>query len=665
MTVLKEQTLYSKGLMALRILLGVFFISTFVCYWYVNRQDGYDKQYITYAAELRVLIERFTRHAGEAVVEAKKVAFTYLKYRTNEFSVILDILKRGRQDSAGKFILPPSTAQIQNKELADLSRIWVVQKANAELILNNQDLILGLHDTVNTLSASLQKIQTNYIDIINILGKRKNISGEDYADLAQQIVNAEDIEQNIRQVLDVNTDNTEIERQFSLKTEAFGKKLNELKARYGNDIVYSKFIEIEKNYVIVKDRSSDIIKTAQTLDKINSAWLSIYNMIPTFLEYTTNLEKAYANATGRYITDTTAVILSTITFLLLIMLLYMMYKENENLQMEIKQLVHELKDLGNGNLAVKATAVTGVTMAIAEAINYALNALRKLVTSINQTSKKVSGSALDVKKVAGDLLQAINHQTEEITNAAASANVMASSIDLVAKNAKESARVAENSVVMAHEGAIVVNNTIAGMERIREQIKKTETKIRRLGESSQEIGEIVSLINGISEQTNLLSLNASIQAAMAGDVGLGFAVVADEVQQLAVKSQQATKEVESIVKGIQNDTHHAVESMELAISEVAVGTGLAHDAGRALSKIETVSNNLAELIQAISAAAAEQALVATKISNMIGIIESIAEQTAIGTHTTAESIGNLAALVQELRSSVAEFKLPEVQYGER
>jgi len=662
---MKKESLSNKWIASLRVLLGISLIVTFATFWYVSRQDTYDKQYITYAAELRVLIERFTRHAGESVLEAKKIAFTYLKYRTNEFSVVLEILKRGRQDSAGKIVLPPSSNDIQNKELADLARIWTVEKANADMILNNQELIMSVHDTVNNLAGTLGKIQSNYMDIITILGRKSGVSGEELADLAQQIVDAQGIEEKIRDVLDVNINNTDIERVFAIKVGDFGTKLSAIKNKYSHDsVVYGKIIDIEKDFTIVKDRTKDIIQTAQTLDKVHDAWLSIYNMIPTFLEYTTNLEKAYASESDtRMISHKMAILMSAVTFLLLMLLLYLMYKENETLQQEIKHLVHELKDLGNGNLSVQATAGSGVTAAIAEAINYALNALRKLVVGINQTSQKVSSSALDVKKVSDELSKAINHQTEEIGNVAASATIMASSIELVAKNAKQSARVAEDSVEMAHEGATVVNNTIAGMDRIREQIRKTEKRIRRLGESSQEIGEIVSLINGISEQTNLLSLNASIQAAMAGDVGLGFAVVADEVQQLAVKSQQATKEVESIVKAIQTDTARAVESMEQAITEVTTGTHLANNAGKALEKIEGVSTNLAGLINSISHAAEEQALVAAKISKMIGIIESIAGQTAEGTDTTAESIGNLAALVQELRSSVAEFKLPEPNYG--
>lgn len=651
-----------NGMMAVRVSIGILFLLTFLCFWYTSRHDGYDKQYITYAAELRVLIERFTRHAGESVLEANSDAFKYLKYRTDEFSVILEILKRGKQNTEGKLVLPPSSDDIQNAQLADLDRIWSVEKANAELIINNKDAIVNLHGTVNTLTSSMRKIQDDYFEIITIFGSRKTTPIAEFVNFTQQIAIAHHIEEKIQQELEVNTNHRDIEQQFSNLVNDFGKNLQVEKQKYSSDAILTKLIDIENQFTSVRNQAGDIVQTAQTLEKVNTAWLSIYNMIPTFLEYTTNLEKAYSEAAGnRWINDTTAVIFGILTVLDILLFLFLVQKENRKLEREVNKLVHELKDLGTGNLAIHASTTVGITSAIAEAINYALNALRKVVVGIHHTSKTLSTSALDVKRVSEDLTKKITQQAEKIVNVSASATSMANSIDKVANNAKQSAQVAEHSVEIAHEGALVVNNTIAGMERIREQIRKTEKRIQRLGKSSQEISEIVSLIDGISEQTNLLSLNAAIQAAMAGDVGLGFAVVADEVQQLASKSSQATKEVETLVKAIQTDTIHAVESMEEAIAEVHTGTNLAHDAGRALERIESVSKNLSELIQTISESANEQAEVAAKISKMMEIIESIAEQTATGTMTTAESIGNLAVLAQNLRNSVAEFKLPEEQ----
>jgi twitching motility protein PilJ len=257
------------------------------------------------------------------------------------------------------------------------------------------------------------------------------------------------------------------------------------------------------------------------------------------------------------------------------------------------------------------------------------------------------------------LADAAEHQAQEIAGASAAINEMAVSIDQVSSNASESTSVAERSVTIANKGAEVVQATINGMDNIREQIQETSKRIKRLGESSQEIGDIISLINDIADQTNILSLNAAIQASMAGDAGRGFAVVADEVQRLAERSAAATKQIEALVKTIQNDTNEAVISMEHTTAEVVRGARLAQDAGVALEEIETVSKNLADLIQNISNAARQQASSAGHISNTMNVIQEITSQTSAGTTATAKSIGNLAEMATKLRESVAGFKLPE------
>lgn len=206
-----------------------------------------------------------------------------------------------------------------------------------------------------------------------------------------------------------------------------------------------------------------------------------------------------------------------------------------------------------------------------------------------------------------------------------------------------------------------MHNTITGMDNIREQIQDTSKRIKRLGESSQEIGDIVSLINDIADQTNILALNAAIQASMAGDAGRGFAVVADEVQRLAERSSAATKQIEALVKTIQTDTNEAVISMEQTTAEVVRGARLAQDAGVALEEIEKVSKTLAALIQNISNAARQQASSAGHISNTMNVIQEITSQTSSGTTATAKSIGNLAKMANEMRHSVSGFTLPDAQ----
>jgi len=332
--------------------------------------------------------------------------------------------------------------------------------------------------------------------------------------------------------------------------------------------------------------------------------------------------------------------------------------QNERNQAAILQLLDELADLAEGDLTVHASVTENFTGAIADSINYAIDQMRGLVSNIKQVSVQVSKAASQTQQTAANLETAAEAQAREIGEATKEITDMAASIDQVHGHASESSAVATRAVDIASKGSSVVHGTIKGMDNIRSQIQETSKRIKRLGESSQEIGDIVSLINDIADQTNILALNAAIQASMAGDAGRGFAVVADEVQRLAERSGAATKQIEALVKTIQSDTNEAVISMEQTTTEVVRGARLAEDAGVALEEIETVSTNLAELIQNISNAARQQAMTAGNISNTMGVVQEIAGQTSAGTKTSANSIGQLASLANDLQQSVDGFKLP-------
>ncbi|TDJ35027.1 MAG: hypothetical protein E2O61_09480 [Gammaproteobacteria bacterium] len=333
--------------------------------------------------------------------------------------------------------------------------------------------------------------------------------------------------------------------------------------------------------------------------------------------------------------------------------------QNERNQAAILQLLDEIADLAEGDLRIHASVTENFTGAIADSINFAIDQMRGLVSNINNLSVQVSKAAGETQNTAKNLASAAENQAREIGAASQAINEMAISIDQVSSNAAESAAVAERAVEIANKGAGVVQDTIQGMETIRGQIQETSKRIKRLGESSQEIGDIVSLINDIADQTNILSLNAAIQASMAGDAGRGFAVVADEVQRLAERSSAATKQIAALVKTIQTDTNEAVISMEQTTSEVVGGAKRAQDAGVALEEIENVSTNLAELIQAISNAARQQAASAGDVSSTMNVIQEITAQTVNGSEQTAASIGNLAGIAKEMQTSVEGFKLPE------
>ncbi|WP_346765490.1 methyl-accepting chemotaxis protein [Thioalkalivibrio sp. XN8] len=334
-------------------------------------------------------------------------------------------------------------------------------------------------------------------------------------------------------------------------------------------------------------------------------------------------------------------------------------RQNDRNQAAILRLLDELGNLADGDLTVQASVTEDITGAIADSINYAIEALRELVETINQTAIKVDAAARQTQATATHMAEASDTQLRQASDATESIARMAASIEAVSGDAERAADVARHSVDVAHKGGAAVRRTIEGMNTIRETIQDTSKRIKRLGESSQEIGNIVELINDIAEQTNILALNASIQASMAGESGRGFAVVADEVQRLSERAANATRQIEVLVKTIQSDTNEAVTSMERSTTDVVGGALLAENAGAALDEIESVSNQIATLVQNISRSARDQATAAGDITSNMNVLREISEQTADATGATSQSIGKLADLATQLRNSVAGFRLPE------
>lgn len=335
----------------------------------------------------------------------------------------------------------------------------------------------------------------------------------------------------------------------------------------------------------------------------------------------------------------------------------MLENDGQANQMAVLNLLDEMGDLADGDLTVRAEVRENITGAIADSINYTIDSLRDLVTGINRASEQVNTATGQAQATSVGLLSAAEKQSAQITETTEAVGNMTRSILQVSSNASQASQVAQRSLQAATQGSLAVQNTIAGMNGIREQIQETSKRIKRLGESSQEIGEIVELISDITEQTNILALNAAIQAASAGEAGRGFTVVAEEVQRLAERSSEATKQIGAIVKTIQTDTNSAVAAMEKSTEGVVEGARLSDAAGKALTEIETVSNSLARLIQSISTATEAQTEVASTVTKNMQQIQEITSQTTEGTKLTADSVGQLTKLAEELRDSVAGFKL--------
>jgi twitching motility protein PilJ len=330
---------------------------------------------------------------------------------------------------------------------------------------------------------------------------------------------------------------------------------------------------------------------------------------------------------------------------------------NDANQAAILRLMNELQTVAEGDLTQQATVTEDITGAIADSVNYTVEELRSLVANVQNTASLVARTTSDVDQTSSKLLSASNQQLTQIRETGTAVVDMAERISDVSMQAQESASVARQSLEAAESGLQAVQDAIGGMNSIRDQIQDTSKRIKRLGESSQEIGEITDLISDITEQTNVLALNAAIQAASAGEAGRGFSVVAEEVQRLAERSADATRQISALVKAIQTDTQDAIGAMERSTQGVVEGAKLSDNAGTALTEIDRVSRQVAELIEAISDAASREAGLASDVAGNIQTIFAVTEQTAEGTRATANQVRDLSRMAEELRQSVSRFKI--------
>ncbi|NRB37787.1 MAG: type IV pili methyl-accepting chemotaxis transducer N-terminal domain-containing protein [Pseudomonadales bacterium] len=633
---------------------------------------GNDAEYLEITSDMRVLAQQISTHSRESA-EGKQTAFEELERVRREFAVEVAKLSTGIIAEG----LPPLADQLP-KGLVSLEKVWKRVDSSSQTIYANKARVLFLHEVASTLSASIPELQQKYDTVVDILIDSR-ASSDQVAQAQKQTWRAERIKANVDKMLAGGSGTDSAADQFNTDASTFGQVLNSM--INGNAAMGIKRVqdqearqalkEIAKLFEFITTSVDDIFQASPDLKKVHEAADEILVDSPIMMEETSQLSDNINNlGENRTLTVQTAAFFALALVLfggLIGVQIFLNTRTrlaetgatNERNQQAILRLLDELADLADGDLTATATVTEDFTGAIADSINFTIDQLRILVSQINDTALRVSNAAEETQSTALHLAEASEHQAQEIAGASAAVNEMAVTIDQVSANAAESTQVAERSVKIANRGAEVVQNTINGMDTIREQIQDTAKRIKRLGESSQEIGDIVSLINDIADQTNILALNAAIQASMAGDAGRGFAVVADEVQRLAERSSAATKQIEALVKTIQSDTNEAVISMEQTTAEVVRGARLAQDAGMALEEIEKVSQELADLIQNISNAARQQAASAGHISNTMNVIQEITQQTNAGTTATARSIGNLADMATELRNSVAGFTLPE------
>ena len=632
---------------------------------------GGSKTHARHASEMHLIAQGLANHASSAG-SGNVMAFTSLARDKDEFDRLLNVLKNG--DGVTGLPAAPAAAQASVSQVAVL---WADLATKIDLIIQKKGAVDSQRGSSADITINLQLIQQENNKVVRAL-VRNSAAGNEIVVAQRQALLVERIGHIVDKVIDRGFEQV-LEDQYSRDSRNFRAALSGFQngdarlviAAVTDANVRSNLERIDELFESADSGVKEVLIQAAEVAKLRNVGTAIYESSANFLPAIGTLSRSLARAGGSAGLASMEIAFALlgiilVVFVIIIVLIYRASnssvsestRQNEDNQAAILQLLDELADLADGDLRVQATVTESFTGAIADSINFSIDQMRELVSKINETSAKVSNAADQTQSSVSALSEASQRQADEIADVSEAVNEMAVSIDMVSSNAAESSSVAERSVDIASKGAVVVQNTIDGMDNIRGQIQETAKRIKRLGESSQEIGDIVALINDIADQTNILSLNAAIQASMAGDAGKGFAVVADEVQRLAERSGAAAKQISALVKTIQSNTNEAVTSMEQTTAEVVQGTRLAQDAGVALGEIESVSKSLAEIIENISGAARQQAASAGKISNTMNSIQETTTATTDGTKETATAVGNLAEMANELRSSVT-FKLPE------
>ncbi len=686
----------------LSILLILSMVSGILAFVAWSRHSAHVEKYLLYAADQRVLAHRIAKYAVEAA-GGKEASFSRLRESRDRFSELLKILKNGSAAEG----LPPSPDAIQ-PTLHQVENNWLELRSHVDSILNNQDAILSVKEIITTIKDTLPDLLELSTDITNELVEQKADPDQVYY-ATRQLFLAQRINSSLSEVLAGGS-------ATALAVDQLTQDVDELKTVV--DALLNGSVTLGVQGVKEEDLKEDLLEITAILGDIDDSLNTILGMIPDVLpaleavgevglqekaqqaleqgEVLPDMDvpSALALASDKVADSVRALIegyrsdagqlkvgplvvgpllitgLGVLTAALLVLLgialvsrarrqekaISEQYQRNQE---AIRRLLDEMGDLADGDLSVEATVTEDITGAIADSINYAIEAMREVVQSINDTAEEVSKSSQETQATIMHLAEAAEHQRDEITGASATIDKMTAALVEMEGTAMRSAEVAQRSVELAGKGGEAVRRTIHGMDNIREQIQETSKRIKRLGESSQEIGNIVELIEDIADQTNILALNAAMQAAMAGEAGRGFAVVADEVQRLAERSANATKQIEALVQTIQADTKEAVSSMESSTTEVVSGAGLAEDAGAALQEIETVSQEIAEIITRLAASAQAESAEARQLNDTMGVIQEITQQTTDSSSNAAEAIGELAQKINQLRQSVAGFVLPE------
>jgi len=644
-----------------------------------DRQSTYGTAYIAAAGDMGMLSQRLAKASSLALL-GDPAAFKQLRDSRDSFVTSLDRLINGGE--LGATLVPASPTSV-HPQLLFLSEAWAKTDKNAGRLLEMEKNLISLGKDVASINDKNPQLLERSEQIAAL--KLQSSAGiRDIAAANQLVMLTQRIAKNANALLVGDAIDAEIAFLLGKDTNTFRDLISALSkgsetlriAATTDTETKQKLGELDASFSEYRTAVGGILGNLQRLVIAKQAGSQIFRDSEELLGATDQLARAYqTNVMERsgYGFALGGLIVLAISLLLLLARTYLAESKrqaetaergrretelvNRQNQGAILRLMNELGDLADGDLTVTATVSEDITGAIADSINYTIEELRVLVGRINDAASRVTVATGMAQQISVELLAAAEQQTAEIKSAGQSVLNMSTSMTNVSSDAKQSATVARQSLAAAAKGTQAVEDSIKGMNKIRDQIQETSKRIKRLGESSQEIGEIVELISDITEQTNVLALNAAIQAASAGEAGRGFTVVAEEVQRLAERSGEATKQIGAIVRTIQTDTQDTVSAMEESTRGVVEGARLSDAAGQALAEISEVSRELTALIETIAGATRQQSELATKVTRKMQDILLVTGQTTTGTEKTATAIGELAGLATELKGSVAGFKV--------
>jgi twitching motility protein PilJ len=629
----------------LRILGGLLLLFLFIAaaFTFVDTRDtSYGARYVAQSSKLLMLSQRLAKDAA-ASFSGDSAAFEGLESTRAEFSTILNSLDKGDE-----FL--PATEGVARDSLDELLSHW-----------KRMSILLGELEKGRPLLVTLERGSAGQRDMLNLANQVAERAAPAYKQKAERLNRLiEQITSAVQMVL--TSASTEDLPGLEPKMREAQMLLGEMPQKDATvQLLKDDFEGYQSVVGFIAANAGDVL-TSRLAGK------RVLEEGDQLLSATQNLVNNYEGSTvGRL--SSFMVFFSGGILLLLLLFLSKIYLDeskrrereagqtNRNNQQAILRLMNELSDLADGDLTIRATVSEDITGAIADSVNYTTDELRKLVSRVTTASLQVERATGEAGTVTKELLAATQKQAAEIRDAGGAVELMTKSIQEVDSSASQSSEVARRTLEVTEQGTRAVQNSVSSMDGIREQIQDTAKRIKRLGESSQEIGEIVDLISDITEQTNVLALNAAIQAASAGEAGRGFAVVAEEVQRLAERSGEATKQIGMLVKTIQSDTQDAVAAMEKSTQGVVDGANLSNVAGHALREIESSTRELTDLVNSISVSTQVQTDMASEVAQVMSDILKITEQTSESTQRTNASVAQLESLASELNSSVAGFKL--------